>query len=333
MSDPGASPAEPVASKRLLPFSRLWPLLLGAAAGVLMRLVFVGKPGNAYAPMMGAFIYLAPVIVGAVTVYAAEKIERRSWRYYLVAGFFANVFFVLGTLLIMIEGLICGIVIIPLFSILGAMGGLAMGMVCRMTSWPKQTLYTLWALPILLGALETQVRLPEHIRSVEHVQLIQAPPERVWAEIHAARDIRPDEMGRAWFFRIGVPLPHAGVSRESGSERLRTLTLGKQVHFDQVVTDWTENRHVRWKHRYTQDSFPPYALDEHVVLGGHYFDITTTEYRLTPEGDATQLAVRMEYRVNTPFNWYAGPMARLLLRNFEEVVLDFYRRRSERPAG
>lgn len=331
--DPDTVPAEPEVPKAFLPFSRLWPLLLGAASGVLMRLVFMGKPGNAYAPMMGAFIYLAPVLVGAVTVYAAEKIERRDWGYHLAAGFVANMFFVLGTLLIMVEGLICGIVIIPLFSILGAIGGLAMGIVCRMTNWPKQTLYTLWALPVLLGALETQVKFPEQIRSVEHTQLIQAPPERVWAEIHAARDIRPDEVEQAWFFRIGVPLPQAGVSREAGNERLRTLTLGKEVHFDQVVTDWTENRHVRWQHRYAQDSFPPYALDEHVVLGGHYFDITTTEYRLTPKGDATQMAVRMEYRVSTPFNWYAGPVANMLLRNFEEVVLNFYRRRSERASG
>ena len=336
MSDaqPGWPPAKPTPSNKL-PFSRWWPLLTGAAAGVVLRLIFSGRPGNAFAPMMGAFIYLAPILVGAVTVYVAEKTERRDWSYYMGAAFLANCFFVLGTLLIMVEGLICAIVIIPVLGTLGAIGGLAMGAVCRLTNWPKHTIYALWALPLLLGAVEAQVPLPERVRTVEHTLLISAPPERIWAEIHAARDIRPEEVERAWFFRIGVPLPQAGISRVTNGERVRTLSLGKQVHFDQVVTDWTENRHVRWRHRYSEDSFPPYALDEHVVLGGHYFDIQSTEYRLTPQGGATELHVRMDYRVSTPFNWYADPAARVLLRNFEEVLLEFYRHRSEaaRRAG
>jgi hypothetical protein len=312
-----------------LPFSRWWPLLLGAGAGIVLRLIFFGKPGQAYAPMMASFIYLGPMIVGAVTVYVAEKTERRDWYYYFGAAFVANIFFVLGTMLIMVEGLICAIVILPLFATIGGCGGLAMGLVCRVTKWPKQTIYALWALPLLLGGIEAQLPLPERVRSVEHTLSINAPPERIWAEIHAARDIKPEEVEQAWFFRIGVPLPNAGISQVVNGERLRTLSLGKGVHFDQVVTDWVDNRHVRWQHRYSPDSFPTYALDEHVVLGGHYFDISSTEYTLAPHGDTTELHVRMYYRVSTPFNWYADPMARVLLQNFEGVLLEFYRQRSE----
>lgn len=316
---------------KVLPFRWYWPVAVGAFAGIVLRMFFQGKPGQSWAPMMAAFIYLGPILVGAVTVYVAEKIKRRSWGYYMWAAFLANAFFVLGTLLIMVEGLICAIIIIPVFAALGSIGGLAMGVVCRITNWPKQTIYALWALPLLLGAMETQMPLPERVRRVEHTQLIAAPPERIWAEIHAARDIQAEEVERAWFFRIGVPLPLAGVSRVANGERVRTLSLGKEVHFDQVVTDWTENRHVRWRHRYSKDSFPAYALDDHVVLGGHYFDINSTEYRLTPKGDATELYVRMDYRVSTPFNWYADPVAKWFLQNFEGVLLDFYRRRSEKP--
>ena len=38
------------------------------------------------------------------------------------------------------------------------------------------------------------------------------------------------------------------------------------------------------------------------------------------------------YRVSTQFNWYAGPIAALLIGNFSEVILAFYRRRSEAAA-
>jgi len=333
VTDPGNTPIPaPVEPKKDLPFSKYWPLLAGVLAGLALRLLFQGKPGQSWAPMMASFIYLAPILVGAVTVYVAEKTKRRSWGYYIWTAFLANVFFVLGTLLVMIEGLICAVVIIPVFAAFGSLGGLAMGAVCRITKWPKHTIYALWGLPLVLGALETHLPVAERTRAVERTRLIAAAPERIWNEVHAARGIRPEEIERAWFFRIGVPLPRAGISRVENGERIRTLTLGKEVHFDQVVTDWAENRQVRWRHRYTDDSFPAYALDEHVVLGGHYFDITSTEYRLTPKGDGTELLVRMEYRVSTAFNWYADPVAKLLLENFEGVLLDFYRSRSERQA-
>jgi hypothetical protein len=37
----------------------------------------------------------------------------------------------------------------------------------------------------------------------------------------------------------------------------------------------------------------------------------------------------MSYRVSTQFNWYADAVAQGLLGNFEDVILDFYRQRSE----
>ena len=296
---------------------------------MLLRLVFSGRPGHAYATMLGSFIYLSPLVVGAVTVYVAERTERRSWGYYVKAAFVANVAYVVGTLVIMIEGLICAIVIVPLFAVLGSIGRLAMGAACRLTHWPRRTtLQGLWALPLLLGGVEAKIDAPIRERAVECSQYIAASPERVWHEIHHADSIRPDEMNAAWLFRIGVPLPKAGISQDTPEGKVRRITMGKDVHFEQVVTEREENRKVRWTHRYAEDSFPRYALDDHVVLGGHYFDVNTTSYELTPRGDGTELRVRMTYRVSTSFNWYADPIARMLLDNFESVLLRYYARRS-----
>jgi hypothetical protein len=43
--------------------------------------------------------------------------------------------------------------------------------------------------------------------------------------------------------------------------------------------------------------------------------------------------MRMSYRVSTHFNWYAGPVADFLVRDFEETILRFYGRRAERAAA
>ena len=279
--------------------------------------------------MMGAFIYLAPMLVGAITVYLAEKKRRRSWAYYFYAPFLANVIFVFGTMLIMIEGLICALVIVPVFAALGTLGGLIMGLICRATNWPKQAIYGIGALPLILGSLEVNVPLPERVGMVERAIVVSALPDSVWRQIQNARDIKPEEVDRAWIFHIGVPVPLAGITRHTASGWVRTITMGKKIHFDQVFTDWEENRYVHWTYRFYEDSFPARALDEHVVIGGHYFDVVDTSYTLTPRGDTTELRVRMRYRVSTQFNWYADAVAQGLLGNFEEVILDFYRRRSE----
>jgi hypothetical protein len=43
--------------------------------------------------------------------------------------------------------------------------------------------------------------------------------------------------------------------------------------------------------------------------------------------------VQFRYRVSTDFNWYAGAVARLLIGNFEHVILGLYRQRAEAAGG
>lgn len=71
----------PTGKPRVLPFSNWWPLAIGALTGMVLRLIFSGKPGGAYAAMEAAFVYLVPIAVGAVTVYVAEARQRRAWSY------------------------------------------------------------------------------------------------------------------------------------------------------------------------------------------------------------------------------------------------------------
>ena len=125
------------------------------------------------------------------------------------------------------------------------------------------------------------------------------------------------------------PLPLAGVVEESPDGPVRKIRMGKNVHYDQIFTEIQEHRYVHFTYRLYPDSFPPHALDDHVVVGGYYFDIRDTSYRLTPVGEGTELTIRMGYRVTTQFNWYAETLARYLLGNFEHTILDFYRIRSE----
>jgi len=318
---------------RFLPFNRWWPVGFGAAAGLATRLIFLGDPGNAYSAMLGSFILGSPLVVGAVTVYAAELEERRSWMYYFAAPALATTLYVLGTLAILIEGWICAIVIIPLFALLSGIAGLVMGAICRMTDWPRGRVVSCVALlPLLGGAFEHHIPNAQLLRSQQREVFIAAPPAEVWRALMDTRDIRPEEVDRAWMYRIGVPKPHEGISEFRDGEHLRHITMGKGVQFDQAAVEWLENQRVTWRYRFAADSFPPGALDDHVRIGGEYFDVRESTCELLPESGGTRLRLTMSYRVSTHFNWYAGPVADFMVGDFAEVILDFFARRVAAPA-
>ncbi len=306
-----------------------WPVIAGALVGLVLRLVYSGNSGYPYNAMMSSFVLLVPVVVGAVTVYVAELTARRSWAYYFGAAAGANALFVMGTLLVLIEGIICAVLVVPLFALLGGIAGLVTGAVCRWTRWPRRAVYGVTALPLLFGAFEQHVPLPAAIETVESVRIIAAPSERVWTHLLIAKQIEPDEIGSAWMYRIGVPLPLSAVTEQRNGQLVRHITMGKDIHFDQIAVDYQPARRVRWAYRFEPDSFLPGALDDHVRIGGAYFDVIDTEYTLSSTPAGTQLHVRMRYRVSTHFNWYARPIAEFLVRNFEHTALAFYARRSE----
>jgi hypothetical protein len=314
-----------------LPMLKRYPIIAGALFGILLRLVFLGGGGSRWSPMVGAFIFGAPILVGMLTVYLAERRKRRSWAYYFLAPVLATSLFVAGTLLILIEGLICAIVILPMFALLGGVAGLLMGTICRLTDWPRPVVYCAGALPIVVAMLGPLIPTPHAVGEIERTQVIRAPPAVVWQKLHAIRGIRSEEMADALALRIGVPPPVSGVTRQTPLGIVRRSHWGKQVYFDELIQDWQPERFVRWTYRFHEDSFPRRALDEHVVIGGHYFDLIDTSFTLEPlaGGSTTRLTTRVRYRIATQFNFYANWVAQLLLGNLSEAGLRLYKSRSE----
>ena len=340
MNEPHDAPHDRPAPSRTLAFSGWYPYLMGAAVGLGLRLVFSGSPGNRYSAMLAAFIYLAPALCGAVTVYVAERRARRSWRYYLFAPWLSTALMVAGALTILVEGWICAIVIFPLFMLLGSVGGALMGLVCRLTRWPRHALYGFAALPLALGMVEPQLPNPVARSQASHSVFVDAPPGRVWEALNEVRDIREDELGAVWAYRIGVPRPleslteTVAVGPDTPTGHIRRMPWDRGVRFDGLVTTWRPGRELAWNYRFGPGAVPPGALDDHVQVGGHYFDLNETRFTLTPRGRGTELRIDVHWRTSTHFNWYANAAARLLIGNFTHGILDFYKARAERaPAG
>ncbi len=111
--------------------------------------------------------------------------------------------------------------------------------------------------------------------------------------------------------------------------RVRQVQWQKNVHFEEIVTEWQPNRLLKWRFRFSPDSFPAGALDDHVMIGGQYFDLRDATYTLTPREGGTELRVEVSWRLSTRFNWYADRVMQMLLNDASENILRFYKARSE----
>jgi len=312
-----------------------WALLGGASYGLLMRLafglsIFHSQPGGS-GVMLVSFLLLVPFLIGLWTVWQLPE-SRRKWSTAFLLPWAPTAVFLGGTAILAIEGSICIVLAMPIFLALASLGGLVAFLVIR----EKPSLGTTSAilmLPLATGLYEQRLPLPDAILASTESIHIAAPPERIWQLINDAEAIEPAEMASGWAWRIGVPYPVSALTVDTAEGRVRKLRWQHDVHFDEPILDWAENRYIRWSYRFAADSIPPGALDEHVTIGGRYFDLVDTSYRLEPEDGGTRLAIVVHYRISTRFNWYAGPLGRWMVDDAARTILAFYQRRAQAPAG
>lgn len=311
---------------------------LGAAYGLVMRLAFgmlpflnQGDAANAGGPMLSAFVLLVPTLIGVYTVYAARD-DVPGVRFMLFAPWTPTLCFVAGTALLLIEGSICIAMALPIFLLCASFGGALGWVLIRWTKPQPGVMHSLMLLPLVVGYAEIHAPLPQEVFTSTASTHIAAKPEQIWQTINHATDIQPAEMKGGLAYLIGVPYPIEAITQASGEGRVRKLRWDKGVSFDEPITAWDENRFVRWTYAFKPESFPAGALDEHVLIGGKYFDLVDTSYQLTPEAGGTRLEIVIHYRVSTNFNWYSAWWGRVLVEDSADAILNFYKNRGERTA-
>ena len=95
----------------------------------------------------------------------------------------------------------------------------------------------------VLGSLDPAVASSDEVGVIERSTTMHAGAQRVWRDILDVPDIAPKDIDQAWLYRIGVPLPKSGISGQRDGRPVRRVTMGKNVYFDEVITDWDEGRH------------------------------------------------------------------------------------------
>jgi hypothetical protein len=319
----------------LLTSPKCYPWLMGMCYGLIIRIAFHADD-NATVQLLGSvmggsFVLGVPFAVGAITVFARPATERTSSNA-ISGACLAILLFVVGTGVLLLEGLICIMMALPLFMLLGLAGaGIAM-LIVKRHDRRQMNIGVIAFLPVLSSVVEARLddplaTLPTALVRHEVVReaVLDASAEAIWSKLVNTPPIPVDQHSASIAVRIGAPAPQSGATRSSAEGMIRRSFWGKSVYFDEPITAMQEHRYLAWTYRFYPDSFPPGSMDEHVVIGGEYFDLTDTDYTLQPLPDGrTRLKIRIGFHVNTDFNWYALPVAELVLGNFADSALNYY---------
>jgi hypothetical protein len=315
-----------------IPSWLLW-VLGGALYGVAMRALFGVLSTSLKGPMSLAFLIGTPIAVGALTIHAARSKNPSVW----VMAFLPWVSILLmliGCAVTMMEGAICLFLLAPLFLLFASFGGLMMGLALKVREDRSSSLKAVALLPLLIALGDRGMPLPDRHLEIRQSVLVHASPHVVWQQILTARDIRPAELPLSITHLIGVPRPVEGVNRMTPEGEVRFSRWERGVNFQGVVTNRKEDASITWHYRFDAHSFPKGSMDEHVAIGGRYFDLDDTTFNLEPmPGGMTRLEIVAHYRVSSAINFYAVPAADFLGRDFVSTILGLYKSRSERAEG
>jgi hypothetical protein len=277
------------------------------------------------------YLVLVPGVIGLITVSEAEAERRTPVIYWTFAPWLPTLLACCLAILFRWEGLICIIMAIPITFIAASIGGITAGIYSRrVRAASRSTLACFAMLPLLLAPLESQFSAPLQTRTVTSAIRIHARASTIWHNIERVPPISPTELSSTWTHRIGFPRPVEATLSFEGPGGVRHATFEHGLLFIETITDWEPEHRLAFSIRADSAHIPTTTLDEHVTIGGPYFDVLDGEYRLEPlpNGD-TILHLTSHQRLSTDLNGYAGLWTDAVMQNLQTGILQVIQHRCE----
>ena len=313
---------------------------LGILYGLVQRVLFHGHvepfSSSAWYPvfmiMSFSFLFLVPAALGFIVVWFDRR-ERR-WSRMLFGPWISSLIMTLCTVALQLEGWICVIFALPAILFMSSLGGVVAGFVRpQVTSdGGKRLCVAIVALlPLIASPLESLRARSNEIRTVACSIDIAATPAQVWKQIRSVPRITEAEHSFSWHHRVGFPRPTEAVLEGTGVGSVRYARFEGNLLFVEKVTEWEENRRLSFSIKADTANIPPTTLDEHVIVGGPYFDVLHGTYWIEPLGpDRVRLHLASDQRLSTSFNAYAAWWTEWVMADLQDYILRIIKARAER---
>jgi hypothetical protein len=301
-------------------------VVAGALLGCLYRAAFTLKGDGAQMAlwtMSLGFLFLVPLAMGylAVDQFLRRASAEVQWHQWFFLPWLSVFITAAVSVAVKWEGVICLIFAAPIMLISSMIGGVLARVLGRrrIRSVPGQ--FSVLTLPLLVILVESQIAAPVQIRTVETDVLIHAPAAQVWDNIRSVRRIDSSELPDSWVTRIGFPKPVAATLSHDGVGGVRQASFTGGLVFTETINQWEPESDLRFSIHANTDSIPPSTLDEHVTIGGAFFDVLDGEYRLEQRPDGTLLRLTSHERLSTHLNPYAGVWTDAVMRSIQRQIL------------
>jgi hypothetical protein len=319
--------------------SRHIPKFAAVAAGLVyaltFRLVFNTGPFRQMGGLlMLSFLVAVPLGLGVLAAHFTPKSRGAAWRY-TFAPWLAVTLFLAVAFLAHLEGAICLIIILPLFFLVSWLGARLYKLFERPDDDPQDFMLVsaVALLPLLAALVESRFATPDSQRRVENVVEVAAPPAVVWQHIIRVPPIRAADLGPSVVDRLGFPRPVAATLTHEGVGGVRHATFERGVEFIETVDEWVPQRKISFSITPNTATIPPTTFDEHVTVGGRFFDVLRGTYELQPlPGGRTRLVLYSQQRLSTNLNPYAGLWTDYVMSEIQRRILQVVKRRCETAA-
>ena len=310
--------------------SRLRTFLLGLLAGVTYAFLTMLIVISADRSVSITYIFIVPLVLGTIPVLFSTKEQLKSYTTFLVLPIASVLTFFYLSFLSGFEGLICLVIIVGPFVVLGAVGAFISRLIMLKTNGNKTPLYSLFFLPFILLIIEANFQVTDHFYTVSTSININADRQLVWPNIENVRSIKPSEIRLHFVHLIGVPKPLNGELDKEGIGGIRSITWEKGIKFQEVIKSWQKGYGFSYNIKVDPASIPPTTLDEHVMIGGKYFDVIEGSYKIDSLSPTkSRVTLTCKYRITTNLNTYSKWWADFILNDFNQMILEVIKQRCE----
>ena len=299
--------------------------------GLITRLVFGASFLHPYIQIVSlSYLLLMPAGFGALTTF----LGRRYGGWKNIALFAGPVLVVvLGMLLAALthlEAVFCLVVALPVLIPMTLLGSLIMKYFLDRGDGRLQVT-CLVLLPYLLAPVEEFWHRPPEIVTVENVVHVRATPEQVWQQIASVPAIPRDALPSKVIYLLKFPRPIAATLEQTPTGLRRRATFERGVCFFENVTTWEPARKLAFSIRADPAFIPHTAFDQHIIVGGRFFDVLDGAYEIEPlaDGGGCNLHLNSRHRLGTVFNFYASLWSRWVMHEIQDSILSVIVRRAE----
>lgn len=250
---------------------------------VLLRIAFGASIFDDFLSVMSwTFFITVPAGLGVLLIYSSpiEKVQSRS--YTLFMPWLLVVLVIAITIIIGLEGWGCWIMITPLFFLFSSIGAFCARYFKLKGSKKNENLNVslFILLPFLVGPIENSIETNPQIFTTYTSIEIDSDAKTIWKNVTSVKEIRSKEDHSSLIKVLGFPKPVKAELDTLAVGGFRKAIFEKGLVFNETVTRYETEKLMEFSIKANTFEIPSTTLDEHILIGGEYFDMLTGTYEL-----------------------------------------------------